>query len=68
VVQAAIMGILGVLGGMFSHRQNGIKSLWLAASVMMLLSPFVIWDIGFQLSVAAALGLVGYAQQMEKKS
>jgi competence protein ComEC len=67
VVRAAIMGILGVLGGMFGRRQNGINSLGLAALVMMVLSPFVIWDIGFQLSIAATLGLVLYAQPMEEK-
>jgi competence protein ComEC len=66
VVRAAIMGCLGVLGGMFGRRQNGLNSLGLAAFGMMLFNPNVLWDIGFQLSIAATLGLVLYAQPLEE--
>ncbi len=66
VVRAAIMGCLGVLGGMFGRRQNGLNSLGLASLGMMLVNPNVLWDIGFQLSVAATLGLVLYAQPLEE--
>jgi len=67
VVRAAIMGGLGVLGGMFGRRQNGLNSLGLAAMVMLLIDPNLLWDIGFQLSAAATLGLVFYAQPLEEK-
>jgi len=67
VVRAAIMGGLGVLGGMFGRRQNGLNSLGLAAMAMLLLDPNLLWDIGFQLSAAATLGLVFYAQPLEEK-
>ena len=65
VVRAAIIGTLGVLGGMFGRRQNGLNSLGLATFGMMMVNPNILWDIGFQLSVAATLGLVLYAQPME---
>ena len=68
VVRAAIMGSLGVFGGLFGRRQNGINSLGLASFVMMLINPNVLWDIGFQLSLAATLGLVLYGQPLEEKS
>ena len=67
VVRAAIMGSLGVLGGMFGRRQNGLNSLGLAALLMMLVNPNIPWDIGFQLSAAATLGLVLYAQPLEER-
>ena len=66
VVRAAIMGAAGVLGGMFGRRQNGLNSLGMAALLMMLLNPNMPWDVGFQLSVAATLGLVLYAQPIEE--
>ncbi|MCB2214172.1 ComEC family competence protein [bacterium] len=68
VVRAAVMGGLGVFGGMFGRRQNGLNSLGLAALLMMLLDPNILWDVGFQLSVAATLGLVLYAQPLEDRT
>jgi competence protein ComEC len=67
VVRAAIMGGLGVMGGMFGRRQSGLNSLGLAVFGMLLLDPNLPWDIGFQLSAAATLGLVLYAQPLEEK-
>ncbi|MEA3325979.1 MAG: ComEC/Rec2 family competence protein [Chloroflexota bacterium] len=67
VVRAAIMGGLGVLGGMFGRRQNGLNSLGLAAMPMLLINPNLLWDIGFQLSAAATLGLILYAQPLEER-
>jgi competence protein ComEC len=66
VTRAAIMGAMGVMGGMFGRRQNGLNSLGLAVLGMALINPNLPWDIGFQLSVAATLGLVLYAQPLEE--
>ena len=66
VVRAAIMGAMGVLGGMFGRRQNGLNSLGLAVLGMALINPNLPWDFGFQLSTAATLGLVLYAQPLEE--
>lgn len=67
VTRAAIMGALGVFGGMFGRRQNGLNSLGLAAFVMVLINPNVFWDVGFQLSAAATLGLVLYGQPLTER-
>jgi competence protein ComEC len=67
VVRAAIMGSLGVFGGLFGRRQNGLNSLGLASLGMILINPNIPWDIGFQLSLAATSGLVLYAQPLEEK-
>lgn len=66
VVRAAVMGGLGILGGMFGRRQNGLNSLGVAAFVMVMINPNLPWDIGFQLSIAATLGLILYAQPLEE--
>jgi competence protein ComEC len=55
------------MGGMFGRRQNGLNSLGLAVLGMTLINPNIPWDIGFQLSVAATLGLVLYAQPLEER-
>lgn len=65
VVRAAIIGTLGVLGSLFGRRQNGLNSLGIAVLGMLLFDPLFIWDIGFQLSVAATFGLILYTQPME---
>lgn len=61
VVRAAIMGCLGVFAGIFSRRQVALNTLLVTAAWMCLVNPHTPWDIGFQLSFAATLGLVLYA-------
>jgi competence protein ComEC len=61
VVRAAIMGGLSVFARQVGRRQDGLNSLGLIAGVMALANPQVLWDIGFQLSFMATLGLVLYA-------
>lgn len=64
VVRAAIMGWLGLFGHQIGRRQVGVNSLAFAAAGMALFSPQVLWDIGFQLSFAATLGLILYAEPL----
>ncbi len=61
VVRAAIMGGLAVFARQVGRRQDGLNSLGLIAGVMALANPHVLWDVGFQLSFMATLGLVLYA-------
>ncbi len=62
VVRAAIMGGLSVFARQVGRRQDGLNSLGLIAGVMALANPNVVWDVGFQLSFMATLGLVLYAE------
>jgi competence protein ComEC len=64
VVRAAIMGGLGLFAAQVGRRQNGLNSLALVAAVMALINPQVLWGISFQLSFAATLGLVLYADPL----
>jgi competence protein ComEC len=65
VVRAAIMGSLAVIGGLFGRRNLALTALSTSALIMALLNPLVLWDIGFQLSFAATLGLVFYSQPLQ---
>jgi len=65
VVRAAIMGTLAIFARQLGRRQNGLNTLALTAAVMAMLNPLVLWDVGFQLSFAATLGLILYAQPFE---
>ena len=64
VVRAALMGGIGLLGRQIGRRQGGINSLLFVAVVMAIINPLVLWDVGFQLSFAATLGLILYANPL----
>ncbi len=64
VVRAAIMGAMGIFARQVGRQQAGLNSLAITAAVMALFDPQVLWDVGFQLSFAATLGLVLYAEPL----
>ncbi len=66
VVRAAIMGGLSLLARQIGRRQAGVNSLAAVAAVMALANPRIPWDVGFQLSFAATLGLILYADPLAK--
>ena len=65
VIRAAVMGSLGLYGRQIGRRQAGANSLMFTALVMCLINPTWLWDVGFQLSFAATLGLILYAAPLE---
>ncbi len=65
VVRAAVMGWFSILAVQMGRRQNGLNSLAAVAAVMALFNPFLLWDVGFQLSFLATLGLVLYADPIQ---
>ncbi len=58
VLRAAIMGSLYVLAQAVGREAFSLNSLAFAAIVMSAANPEVLWDVGFQLSFAATLGLI----------
>lgn len=58
VVRAALMGILYVIAIHYGRQSDALTSLVAAAVMMTLLNPYILWDVGFQLSFAATLGLI----------
>ena len=67
VMRAALMGV-GVLIALGMERKvRPLGSLLLAATVLLLWNPLWIWDLGFQLSFLATLGLMVSAPALEKR-
>ncbi len=66
VVRAAIMGGLSIFALQLGRRQNGFTTLAFTAAAMNVANPNVLWDVGFQLSFAATLGLVLFAQPFQE--
>jgi len=61
VVRAAIMGSLALVARQVGRRQFALNTLLAVALVMCLWNPLYLWDVGFQLSFFATLGLILYA-------
>jgi competence protein ComEC len=62
VVRASLMGILTLVAIYFGRQSLAISSLFGAGLIMTLLTPDTLFDVGFQLSFAATLGLIVYAK------
>jgi competence protein ComEC len=67
VLRAAVMGIAVLVGLLLARQLRPMNSLLLAAVVLLLINPLWIWDVGFQLSFLATLGLVASATPIQKR-
>jgi competence protein ComEC len=61
VVRAAIMAVVFLLGEALGRQQSGLAALGAAAIVMTAFQPSAAQDVGFQLSLAATVGLIVFA-------
>lgn len=67
VVRAALMGMLVLVGWWFGRSSTTERALWLSLFFMVLWNPKLLYfDIGFQLSFAATLGLIYISPFIEK--
>jgi competence protein ComEC len=67
VVRATIMAVAYLIGTRLLGRpQLGLASLMVAAIIMTAINPLIVWGVGFQLSFAATLGLILYAQPLDR--
>jgi len=58
-IRAGIMGSLFLLAQKFGRKAASFRSLTLAAAVMLTINPLLLfYDVGFQLSFLAALGII----------
>ena len=65
VVRAAIMGGLSLVIRQVGRRNDGLNALMLSALIMSIFNPHIPWDVGFQLSFFATLGLILYAEPFQ---
>ena len=57
VMRAAFMGSFTVIASSIARRGNSLNNLGISVLLMTLINPHLPWDIGFQLSAMATLGL-----------
>jgi competence protein ComEC len=65
VVRAAIMASFGLIAGYIGRVSQAVRSLAWAGLTMSLFNPLSIYEAGFQLSFAATLGLIFYAEPLQ---
>ncbi|MBD2609505.1 ComEC/Rec2 family competence protein [Scytonema hofmannii FACHB-248] len=58
VLRAVIMGFAALIALVLRRKVMQLGSLLLAATLLLLFNPLWIWDLGFQLSFLATLGLI----------
>ena len=58
VVRAAIMGSLALFVRFLGRVTLALASLSAAAIIVTMVNPYMLWDVGFQLSIAATPVLV----------
>jgi competence protein ComEC len=67
VVRSVVMG-MAVLVALRSKRKiDPLNSLLIAGTLLLIFNPIWIWDIGFQLSFLATLGLIITVEPLQKK-
>jgi competence protein ComEC len=67
VVRAALMAGAMMVARFGGSRAHAASALGLAALVMLLVAPSVLWDVGFQLSALATAGLILFAGSIEAR-
>lgn len=68
VIRAAIMGTLSLVAVRLGRKNEIGTVLVVTAAVMLVVNPFLLmWDVGFQLSFLATVGLVYIAPLLEEK-
>jgi competence protein ComEC len=65
VVRAALMAGLALAAQRLGRQGDALAGLGAAAIGMTLVNPYTVWDVGFQLSFGATLGLVLYAEPLK---
>lgn len=58
IIRAAIMASIAILAQVVGRQKQALQLLWLTAAVMLAINPLWLFDISFQLSFAATLGVI----------
>ncbi len=67
VVRAALMAGAMMVARFGGSRAHAASALCLAAVVMLIAAPSVLWDVGFQLSALATGGLIAFGASVEAR-
>ena len=67
VVRATLMAVLALGAERIGRRTDGVRALAIASLLMAAWDPGVVWDVGYQLSAGATLGLILYTDSLQKR-
>ncbi|MCV0403374.1 MAG: DNA internalization-related competence protein ComEC/Rec2 [Chloroflexi bacterium] len=67
VVRAALMAGAMLVARLGGSRAHAASALMLAALLMLIAAPSVLWDVGFQLSLLATAGLIWFGAGIERR-
>lgn len=67
VLRAVLMGFAGLIALVLQRKTKPIGVLLFAAILLLLFNPLWIWNLGFQLSFLATLGLIVTAQPLTER-
>jgi len=67
VLRAALMGIISIPAYLLGRKVIGIHSLAIVAAIMAAFNPFILWDVSFQLSFCATLGILMFSDYLSQQ-
>ncbi len=67
VLRAVIMSCLVIISKLVYRKSNNINNLLLSAFIILIINPYYLFDLGFQLSFLATLGIILFVRIFEKK-
>jgi competence protein ComEC len=67
VVRSVVMGMAVLIALRLERKIEPMSALFCAAILLLIFNPIWVWDIGFQLSFLATLGLIVTATPLQKK-
>lgn len=66
VMRSALMVSMVELGWLLRRNVSNVNSIAAAAVIILLINPLALWNVGFELSFAAMLGILLVAQRMQQ--
>lgn len=66
VLRSAIMLSIFILSRSVQNQANSYQVLYFSAFCLLVYNPFFLWDVGFQLSYSAVLGLIYLQPKLER--
>lgn len=66
-LRAGVMWTLALLAIRFGRRSDALTSLALAAAILCAVSPRILWDLGFELSLAGTASIVLLEPRIERR-
>ncbi len=67
VLRATVTAGLAASASMSGHRQSGMRLLGLAVTALLLVDPFLVHSVGFQLSISASAGILVLAPPLANR-